>query len=301
MTFPIAGHGACHIDQMFSVFKLLTGYKHVPAMPTMERILQDSNSSEINVHELTSMLDLHRLEAPEWPTGLQAFHAFHFFEAPQGVVLQAKQLLGSKLSNIAPEKLWVGNDKGSPQLILPHDCPLPLLHWLKPSLQTATKVATDVLRSPYLVPAASDRAWWTDVALRYALPPLFSWTLQTNAPFTEGDPITAESLASVAKLLDLTPMEAQNAVPLYNSNFYEGPRCAKEYGKLTAYELKRRGLCKSSSPATAVHESEASLREKQRARAKTRKTKKAAQVASEDAEGSGAGPLRMFSLCLYHA
>ena len=278
VTFPIPEHGACGVDQLFSVAKGLSRHRSVSSIHSFRQLLQ---RDAINIHELTSMFNVHLDSAPEWPPGLQGFHAYHLFSAPQGVVVRAKQFQGTKFLSGKP-LTWVGNDKGEPQLILPTSRPLPAVAWLHPDIQKAQQVAKDILCTPYFIRDALDHAWWSSFAERYMLPAPFSWTPPTTAPYMSLDDASADELGSLAKALDLTIADTQKIAPLPIDFSWEGPRCAAAYSKFSAAELQRTN---HTELLPRVREAQLKELEERRraAREKRRKKKEAGEVAVEDA------------------
>jgi hypothetical protein len=225
---------------MFSTVKGLIGQRAIYSFARIPPLFADLG---ISVHELTCVLNTHAASTVEWPPGLQEFYAFNIFTAPQGVVLLARQLQGSVLTDVATKDLWVGTETGSPHLILSKDSPLPVLPWLTPLLDSAKvkDLIADVRATPYIHKDPADRTWWAEFETRYTLPGTFSWTPTTPLPVQEVVTISADICGDLAKELDLTLTEVQKVSPLPISWFWSAPRVQTQLGKMSQVELANRG------------------------------------------------------------
>lgn len=58
ITFPIAGHGACEIDQVFGVAKNLLRQKVHSSLLAVREVLA---GNKINLREITQVIDAHLL------------------------------------------------------------------------------------------------------------------------------------------------------------------------------------------------------------------------------------------------
>jgi hypothetical protein len=267
------------IDQLFGVIKKLIHSRTVSSIVAIKELVTDK---PINIHELTSVLDTHLPNSPEWPPGLQDFHAYHLFSQPIGVVLQAKQLNGSSFVNVATGNNWVGNDKGNPQLLLPAARPAPQPIWFVPQLAAVRGIANQLLNGGYLNPRSTnsaDRAWWADFSTRYVAPPSFRWTAPTFAVYAEPEPASEAELCDVATLLALTLSETKKIAPLPIKFYWEGPLSANAYSKVSAKELNRRGAGELEELLTEAQLK--ALEEKRRADREQRRRKKAQSNVTE--------------------
>jgi hypothetical protein len=232
MTFPIAGHGACRIDQLFSTVKIKFGGRRLVSLGDMRRVLADAEKGKhINLRELTHVHDFHNRDVRPWPSGAQDFHAFYCEKNRAGaVVLQAKQFLGSRLVSDKEHPLgdlWAGTEDGTPLELLPGGVAIAPLAWHMPRLRQAEKCAAAILKSS-LSSDPDAKAWWRGFAVRYANCAPLPWTPPT--PVGDARPyavVDQQVINTVAQLLDLTLAEKQNISPLHVSWYWRDSRTAK--------------------------------------------------------------------------
>jgi hypothetical protein len=105
------------------------------------------------VLELLTIIDVHTMSKPVWPSGLQDFHFWHLYNSKHSVKLRAREYFKHTVQAPAATQPWRGTQQGSPLLVISHDAPLPELRFFMPQLTDKAFLSkvTEILHTPHLI------------------------------------------------------------------------------------------------------------------------------------------------------
>lgn len=234
-------HGKNLLDQMFSTIKGYLRRNEASSIPSLNDRVQTGKSG-IVVLELLTLIDVHTMSKPVWPSGLQDFHFWHLYNSKDGVKLRAREYFKHTVHAPAATQPWRGTQQGSSLLVISHDAPLPELRFFTPQLTDKAFLSkiTDILHTPRLLQQPQDKDFWAGFVIRYGPAPTLSWSTPT-APFISLLP-TEQGIAEVITSLNLSANEAGRIQPLPVKWFYTSAKAKSDFESMSTPELLRRSL-----------------------------------------------------------
>lgn len=272
--FSMAYHGKSLLDQMFSVLKKLMSTHRPVSLPELCKLLAEGNS-DIQLNELTTSIDVHKMtEGATFPSGIQDFNLWHFYNTADGVYIRARHYLAKAMNEPAESFPWCGTERGQPLLVLPHNARLPAFIVPTPNLSGKVKDTIDAVlkvQALFTQPNSSSEAWWRHFATRYKEQRPRSWQLPL-APFACTRP-SAKNIEEVIKRLNLSLTACRRIAALASDYFFSSADAMDEISKKSDEYLRRTGLGSFASKSAALLREDADVgaideREKKRKQSK---------------------------------